>query len=123
MKKTTVKWHGAQAKIRARSGAVAGLTSWADGVLESAKTLVPVSQSARGGSLRDTGKVEVDPARMRACVSFDQLPDAPHIAIYVHERLDVQHEDGKQAKFLESPTNASKLTGPAKVAAAMRKTL
>ncbi len=108
----SVKWHGEKAKADAKRGAVRGLEQWAGDVLEKAQAIVPVSRFARGGYLRDTGKAEVDAGAVQAAVSFDS-PPGKHLAIYVHERMNVRHPDGKQAKFLEQPLNASRQSGPA----------
>ncbi len=65
-------------------------------VLKVAKGLAPVED----GDLRKSGKVKVDDLEVR--VVFD----APH-AWLQHERLDYQHPQGGQAKYLEAAVDRS----------------
>lgn len=65
------------------------LSEAGDALLEDAKARVPVST----GELHDSGYVSARPGRVTVGFSSEH-------ALTVHERLDVQHEQG-EAKFLE----------------------
>jgi len=106
MNLTKVKWYGREAKEAARRGSIDGLRQAAEKGLEASQRLVPVSPYARGGYLKSTGKISVDESVPVAAISYDS-PPGKHIAIWVHERLDVRHTSGS-AKFLERPLNEMK---------------
>ena len=118
---TRVVWHGAEAKAKARAGAVSGLQKWVDDVALSSKAEVPVAD-ADGGFTRDSQQVSVDEASLRAAVSYSGPGDKPKLPIWVHEGMSAHHPTGK-AKFLEDPLNASKNSGPETVRAEVKKAL
>jgi len=98
-----VKWHGAKAKRDTQKGAERGLYLWAEHVLEEANRIVPLQE----GTLQNTGVAHKPKGgTLQAAVSFD----TPY-AVRQHEEMDWQHPGGRQAKYLESPLNASKDTG------------
>jgi hypothetical protein len=76
------------------AAARAALIDTAKDVLKEAQALVPTDD----GALRKSGKVEVDDLEVRVVFR------APHAWIQ-HERLDYQHPDGGQAKYLETPAS------------------
>jgi hypothetical protein len=122
MNRVTMIWRGDEAKEAIRRGAARGLRQWAEeDIFEPSQELVPVAPVG-GGFLKDTGKVDVDEENLRAAVSY-HTPPGEHLAIWVHENLTAQHQTGKTAKFLENPLNASRVSGPEKVAAAIREEL
>lgn len=93
------KWHGKEVKNALHRGAAQGIAKWADEVLKASQDEVPVSKWARGGYLKSTGAVDMDERKLEATVSYDT-----DFAVWVHERMDVNHPVGK-AKFLEDPLN------------------
>jgi hypothetical protein len=95
--KTT--WNGPKVKAEERKGAARGLYRGAEHVLEQATRLVPLQE----GTLERSGVASVDEASMTAAVSYD----TPY-AVRQHEEMDYQHQRGRQAKYLETPLNASK---------------
>ena len=98
----SVKWLGARVKAEEEAGARRGLYKWAEHVLTEATKIVPLQE----GTLQNSGKAwPPDAGTMRAAVSYD----TPY-AVYQHEGLDFYHPNGRQAKYLEGPANAS---GPA----------
>ena len=105
----TLRWYGPQVKAKARRGAARGLYLWAEHVLEEATRIVPLAPS--GGTLERSGVASVDEAALRAATSYD----TPY-AVRQHEELEWQHAPGRQAKYLETPLNASKPKGFAIVA-------
>jgi|SRR5579864_2376944 len=70
----------------------------ANRLLEEAKARVPVES----GTLRDSGTVTMTETgtKVTATIAFD----TPY-ATYIHEDLELQHEHGGQAKYLESVLN------------------
>jgi hypothetical protein len=76
----------------ARGVAIAG-----EHVLGEAKKIVPIEEHI----LEESGTVTTDPANLKAAVVFD----TPY-AVPVHERMDLKHDEGRSAKFLEIPWNA-----------------
>ena len=69
-----LRWYGERVKAAARKGAVRGLESWADEVLEGSQRRVPVAP-IRGGFLRDSAKTAVDENDLRAAVSYESPPE------------------------------------------------
>ena len=110
----TVKWYGAKASAAEKRGAARGLYLWAEHVLEEAVRVVPLQE----GTLMRSGVASSDPGALRAAVSFDTI-----YAVYQHEGLDFNHPRGRQAKYLESPLNASKAKGQALVAREIKRAL
>jgi hypothetical protein len=79
-------------KAAARGVAIAG-----EHVLGEAMKLVPIEEHI----LEESGTVTTDPANLKAAVIFD----TPY-AVPVHERMDLKHDEGRSAKYLEIPMNA-----------------
>ena len=98
----TLRWYGPQVKAKTRRGAARGLYLWAEHVLEEATRIVPLQE----GTLERSGVASVDDSALRAAVSYD----TPY-ACRQHEDLTLQHPRGRQAKYLETPLNASKDKG------------
>lgn len=76
-----------------RDAASRGLYLAAEHVLGVATERVPHEE----GTLQNTGATDVDEGTLTANVTFD----GPY-AVRQHEELDYQHDDGRQAKYLES---------------------
>ncbi|MBF8191660.1 hypothetical protein ITP53_39400 [Nonomuraea sp. K274] len=83
-------------KIRAaeRAGANRGGRLAVEHLLQVSRTKVPHEE----GTLERSGVASWDDAEMRGAVSYD----TPY-AIPQHERLEYQHDEGRQAKYLEEP--------------------
>jgi len=85
-----VKMHG-RIKTVVEQGSVTGLRAGGREVLKEARDRVPVDD----GDLRKSGRVVTDD--LDVTVKFT----APHAAL-VHEKTDLNHPNGGQAKYLES---------------------
>lgn len=96
----------------ARAAAEEGLRKAAEHVLQTSRTLVPLEE----GTLERSGKVSVD--GLKAAVSYDTV-----YAVYQHERMDLRHVSGRQAKYLEQPLNTEGPTCSAIIAAEVRAAL
>ena len=108
-------WLGTEVKARERVGAARGLYLWAEHVLEESTRIVPLQE----GTLERSGVAHPpDTGTLRAAVSYD----TPY-AVYQHEGLDFNHPNGRQAKYLEGPANASVAVGRELVAREIRASL
>lgn len=96
-----VTWHGRAATAAERRGAARGLHKAVEHVLQQANTLVPIDQKG----LIDSGNTDVDENELRGSIYYDTL-----YAARQHEELTWQHEEGKTAKYLETPLNREKST-------------
>jgi hypothetical protein len=93
----SMKWHGAKVSQAFKRGIEDGLTAAGEAVLTAAQKRAPEDTN----KLRQSGQLDVEPARRRAVVSFGRgLPDAR--AAIVHEKLEIHHDNGS-AKYLENP--------------------
>lgn len=107
-------WRGDRAKGKARRGAVDGLKLGAEHVLGESRKQVPHEE----GTLERSGVASVDEVTMTAAVSYD----TPYAARQ-HEELTWQHDDGRNAKYLEKPMAAERDTVSALYQAQIRKAL
>jgi hypothetical protein len=73
-----------------------GLKLGAEHLLGESRKLVPHEE----GVLENSGRTSFDESSHTAAVSFD----TPYAAVQ-HEDLSFQHDDGRQAKYLEQPMN------------------
>lgn len=88
-------WRGEELRRAVRRAAAEGLTAAAELILGEAIAIVPLDVS----TLQDSGKVTpATPDNLRAIISFD----TPY-AVVQHERMDLHHPNGRQAKYLERP--------------------
>jgi hypothetical protein len=71
-----------------------GLRLGSEHLLGESRKLVPHEE----GVLENSGKTSFDDSTHTAAVSFD----TPYAAVQ-HEDLSFQHDDGRQAKYLEQP--------------------
>lgn len=103
-------------KIRAaeRAGALGGLRKAAEHLLQKSRELVPHEE----GTLEASGTVSVDEANLRAAVSYD----TPY-AVRQHEELTWQHDEGRQAKYLEDPMQTEQQAMREIIAAEIRRSL
>ncbi|TDD90775.1 hypothetical protein [Actinomadura rubrisoli] len=77
-----------------RAGAVRGLALGAEHLLQVSRTQVPIEEA----TLERSGVASVDPSALEAAVSYD----TPY-AVRQHEDLNLRHDDGRKAKYLEDP--------------------
>jgi hypothetical protein len=91
-----VKWYGKKVTAEMQKGAARGLLLGARHVEEESKRIVPIDE----GTLALQTIVSVDEAALAAAVSYD----TPY-AVRQHEELTWSHDDGRQAKYLETPVN------------------
>lgn len=109
-------WHGPKIKRDMEHAAAEGLYKWAEHVLEEAQRIVPLLE----GTLQDSGTAH-EPGkrglgRLEAAVTYD----TPY-AVPQHEEMDYHHAPGRQAKYLETPLNASRDKGMELVQHELRK--
>jgi len=100
---TKVIWHGAKVKDAERRGTGRGLYLGAEHVLEEANRIVPFEDGdlERSGHAWPPEQVGlVGGEGMQTAVTYD----TPY-AVDQHEELDYQHDEGRQAKYLETPIN------------------
>jgi hypothetical protein len=113
-----VKWNGAHLAALEKEAAKRGLYLWAEEVLTRSGRLVPKQE----GTLQDSGVAHRPGSagleEMQAAVSYD----TPY-AVRQHEEMDYHHTEGRQAKYLETPLNASKDVGLRIVANEIKKKL
>lgn len=112
--RTRVEWNGAQVTAKEKAGLIAGLTNGAEYLLGEARAIVPIEES----TLERSGVATVDRSSMTAAVSFD----TPY-AVRQHEELTWQHDEGRQAKYLEQPAVTEAATIHAIIAAEVRRAL
>lgn len=94
-----VTFRGAQVLGQTRAGAIEGLRAATEHLLTEARKLVPIEE----GTLERSGAASVDDALLQGAVSFDTV-----YAVYQHEVLDLRHDQGRQAKYLETPFHAER---------------
>lgn len=107
-------WHGPKATRVVHGAAVKGLTLGAEHLLGVSKAIVPIDD----GTLEHSGVASVDAGQLKAAVSYDTV-----YAVRQHEELDWEHDEGRQAKYLEEPMHAETETILAIIAAEERKAI
>lgn len=105
---------------KVREAAVLGLKKAADDVLAESEKIVPIDE---GMELSKSGETSVDPNELRAAVSYGRNGIARAYAERQHEELQLRHDDGRRAKFLEDPLNQSRSRSAQTIAAEMRRAL
>lgn len=86
-----VDWKGDTITLRGQRGAARGAQAGAEHVRDVSVRRAPI----RTGRLRNSAHMTTDPETGQAAVSF-----GTDYAVYQHERMDYQHDDG-EPKFLE----------------------
>lgn len=109
-----LKWRGDLASAKARAGAARGLQQAAEHLLGESRKIVPLEEA----TLERSGVASVDDSRLTGAVSYD----TPY-AVYQHERLDLKHDPGRSAKYLETPLAAERDVMLELVAAQIRRAL
>ncbi|WP_329422976.1 hypothetical protein [Streptomyces sp. NBC_01268] len=94
MSRARIRWNGAAILAAERAGALLGLRLGAEHLLGEARRVVPIEEA----TLERSGVASVDEATLTAGVSFD----TPY-AVRQHEDMDLRHDAGRTAKYLERP--------------------
>lgn len=84
-----------QVHTQVREGGQEGLYAAGRNVLNVSNTMVPIEEH----DLEADGKVGVE--GMRVGIGYGSDPEVAEYAVTQHERMDYQHDSGRQAKFLE----------------------
>ncbi|MFM9613913.1 hypothetical protein [Streptomyces niveiscabiei] len=107
-------WNGAAVLRGTRAGAVRGLRLAAEHVLERSRRRVPIEE----GTLERSGVASVDEGALIAGVSYD----TPY-AIRQHEDLNLRHDNGRSAKYLERAVTEEAAAVAEIIAAQVRRSL
>ena len=112
--RSTINLAGIEALVLAAAEKAVGTA--AEHVLGESTKVVPIEE----GTLSRSGRTDTerDGATVVAAVSYD----TPY-AVAQHERLDFRHDEGRQAKYLETPLLAEANTVRDIVAAEVRKVI
>jgi len=94
--------------------AVKGLRVAMEHLLQVSREQVPHEE----GTLERSGTPSVDPATLTGAVSYD----TPY-AVRQHEELNLQHDEGRKAKYLEDPFDSESGTMQELIAAEIRRAL
>jgi hypothetical protein len=94
VQRSTFTWAGEAIAKKIRAATVRGLHIWAENLLQRSRELVPLDE----GTLERSGVASVDEETLSAAVSYD----TPY-AVRQHEDMEIQHPNGRQAKYLEKP--------------------
>jgi hypothetical protein len=94
MSTVSFEWHGDKAKELIAEGEIEGLQLSSEHVLAESRLLVPYEE----GELDRSGATSIDEDARIAAISYNQ----PYAARQ-HEELTWQHDEGRQAKYLEMP--------------------
>lgn len=97
-----------------RAGARRGLALGVEHVLQVSRSRVPLEE----GTLERSGTATVDEGELRGAVAYD----TPY-AVRQHEDLTLKHDDGRQAKYLESALEDERETVGEIVAAEIRRAM
>jgi Minor capsid protein len=96
-----IEWDGERVKTVLKHATVDGLELAAEHLLQVATGLVPLQE----GTLSRSGEVSIDKPEAEAAVSYD----TPY-AVVQHEDMTFNHDDGRQAKYLEGPMTSERET-------------
>lgn len=96
----------------AEQGAADGLFLAAEHVLGVSNEKVPHEE----GTLERSGEVSIDRRALKAAVSYDM----PY-AVYQHEVMDLQHDDGRTPKYLENALNGERATAAKIIATSIKR--
>lgn len=112
--KLELNWDGEQVKAVLKTANAKGLTLAAEHLLQVSRTQVPIEE----GTLERSGTATVDERQMAAAVAYD----TPY-AVRQHEDLNLRHDAGRKAKYLEDPMNTERQTMLELIAAQARRAL
>ncbi|MFC8584224.1 hypothetical protein ACFUGD_06665 [Streptomyces sp. NPDC057217] len=94
MSRARVTWNGPAIQRAQRAGAVQGLRLSAEHLLAETRKVVPIEEA----TLERSGVASVDETTLTAAVSYD----TPY-AVRQHEDMDLRHDAGRTAKYVERP--------------------
>lgn len=103
-------------EANAKRGALRGVTLAAEHVLAEATKLVPIQEGTLSRSGQTSAEMQGDEAV--AAISYN----TPYAAAQ-HERLDYRHDQGRRAKYLESPLTAEAKAAGQIMATAVREAM
>ena len=89
---------------RARAGGARGLGLGAQQVLNVSSAQVPHEE----GDLERDGAWSVDPAELKAAVAYGRRADTADYAVVQHEDMSLNHDPGRNAKYLENAINSER---------------
>jgi hypothetical protein len=89
-------WYGERANAAFDEAAADGLNLFLEHLLGASRAVVPIEE----GTLERSGATSIDRGALEGAVSYDTV-----YAVYQHERLDLRHDPGRQAKYLEQPAH------------------
>lgn len=114
-----ISFAGLEKRIeRACEAAVMGV---ADDVFDESQQLVPDDpETSGGGDLKRSGAVTAQHTGREAVAAISYGTDH---AIYQHEDLTFEHDNGQSGKFLERPLSGAQRAAGAKAAARIRRAL
>jgi hypothetical protein len=110
----TFVWNGDDIQALINDATPQGLRLAAEHLLQVSRTKVPIEE----GTLERSGVASVDEQRRAAAVSYD----TPY-AKRQHEDLTLQHQGGREAKYLEGPLTTERDTMLALIAGPLADTL
>jgi hypothetical protein len=110
--KAKIKWNGPAVKAANHAAAARGLGKAAEHILGESRKEVPLEE----GTLERSGVASVDREHLIAAVAYD----TPY-AVRQHEELTWQHDEGRNAKYLEGPMNRERDTALQIIAAEIRR--
>lgn len=91
-----IAWQADQIIEQLRTAMSEGLADAAEHLLQVSQERVPLEST----DLQQSGEASSDPGNLQAAVSYDG-----DYAVLQHELLDLQHDAGRTAKYLEGPAN------------------
>lgn len=100
MSKVRLEWNGKKALFELSEAMLDGLHDAGEHLLGVSRGQVPLEEA----TLERSGQVSQNRAAKRVAVSYD----TPY-AVYQHERLDLHHDEGRKAKYLEDPMNSEQV--------------
>lgn len=110
--KARIKWNGPAVKAANHAAAARGLGKAVEHLLGVSRAEVPIEE----GTLERSGVASVDRDNLIGAVAYD----TPY-AVRQHEELDWQHDEGRNAKYLEGPMNRERDTMLQLIAAEIRR--
>lgn len=108
----SLEWHGPEVEARLTEAGGDGIGKAAEHLLETSRQVVPLEE----GTLERSGVAAHEGTK--AVVAYDTV-----YAVYQHERLDLRHDNGRTAKYLETPAHEQADAMVELVAAEIRRAL
>jgi hypothetical protein len=114
MPDSRMEWFGDEVEARTYEAAADGLGEAMEHLLGVSQAITPIEE----GTLVASGRASTDRGELVGAVSFGTV-----YAVYQHERLDLRHDAGRSAKFLERPSVSEAPVMSALIAARIREAL